>query len=71
MQWLEEIEEWISDLENKVMENNEAEQKRDKRITQHDIGHMEFSNSVKHNTFVLQAFQKKERKGGRKIYVHK
>ena len=29
---LEETEEWLNDLEDKVMESNEAEQKREQRI---------------------------------------
>ena len=33
---LEEAEEQIGDPENKIMENNEAEQKRERRIMQHE-----------------------------------
>ena len=33
---LEEAKEWINDLEDRVMENNQAEQKREKRIIQNE-----------------------------------
>ena len=32
---IEEAEEWISDIEDRIMENNEAEQKRGRKICPH------------------------------------
>ena len=34
---LEDAEEYISDIEDKIMENKEAEQKREKRIREHNL----------------------------------
>ena len=38
-----------SDLEDKIMENNEAEQKRERRIMQHETRHRELIGSIKCN----------------------
>ena len=46
---LEKTEEQISDLEDKTMANNEAEQSRERRIRQHKNRFRELSNSIKCN----------------------
>ena len=53
------------DIEDKIMENNEAEQKRE-RIMEHENRLRELSDSM---TFISEEFQKKERerKGGRRF----
>lgn len=44
---LEEAEEWFSDLEDQIMENNEAEQKRKGRIMEHKSKHRELNDTIK------------------------
>ena len=41
-------EEQISDIEDKIMENNEAEKEKEKKVLDHECRHREFSNSLKH-----------------------
>ena len=49
---LEEAEEWINDLEDKVMESKEAEQKRE-RIMQNENRIRELRDSIKHNNIFI------------------
>ena len=51
---LEEAEEQINDLGDRVMENNQAEKKREKRIVQ--------NKNPSNITFILQESQKKKRR---------
>ena len=44
-----EAEELINYLEDRVMESNQAEQKREKRIMENENGLRELSDSIKHN----------------------
>ena len=46
---MEEAEEWISDIEDKIMENNEAEKKKERKILDHECRLRKLSNSLKHN----------------------
>ena len=67
---LEEAEKWFNDLEYKVMESNEAEQKkRESRIMKREIDR-EFSDSIKHNNIYNRSLRRRERKGD-KIYLKK
>ena len=50
---LEEAEEWIGDLENTLMEINEAEQKRERRIMEHKNRLRELSDSIKCNDICI------------------
>ena len=50
---LEQVEEWISDLEDKTMESNEAEQMRERRIMQHENRLRELSDSFKYNNICI------------------
>lgn len=58
---LEEAEEWISHLEDKIMENHEAEQKREKRCMQHENKLRELSDFIKHNNIHIIKVPEKER----------
>ena len=46
---LEEAEEWISDLEDKIMENNEVKQKRETSMMEHKNRLRELNDSIKHS----------------------
>ena len=46
---MEESKKWISDEEDTIMENNEAEKKRERKILDHECRLRELSNSLKHN----------------------
>lgn len=50
---LEEIEEWNNDLEDRLLWNNQAENKREKRIMQKENRLKELGDSFKHKTPVL------------------
>ena len=66
---LEEAEEWISDREDK-MENNESEQKRSWIIIKHDNRLREHSDSIKcSNIHIIRVPEEKDR--GQKIYFKK
>lgn len=69
---LEEAEKQISDIEEKIMENNDAEQKRERRIMQHDNRLRELSDSMKHsNILIIEVPEDKERERGQKNYFKK
>ena len=57
---LEEAEEIISDIEDKIMKNNEAEQKRERLITEPENRHKEFSDSIKCNKICIIVVQEDE-----------
>ena len=63
-----EAEEWINDLEDKVMESNEAEQKTERRIMQQEDRLRELCDSIKHN--IIHIIGDPEKKG-KKIYLKK
>ena len=54
-------EEWISDPVDKIMENNEAEQKRE-RIVQHETRLRELSNSFKCNKIHIIGVPEEEKR---------
>lgn len=70
---LEEAEEQISGLEDKIMENNEAKQKKERKITQHKNRLTEPSDSIKCNNISIMGIPKEEGWGGgrQKIYFKK
>ena len=43
---MEETEEWISDIEDKIIENNEAKKKSGRTLFDHECRLKELSNSV-------------------------
>ena len=58
---LEEAEEWINDLEDKVMESNEAEQKRERRIMQNENRLRELNDSIKCNNIHIIGIPKEQK----------
>jgi len=63
---LQEAEEHISDLEDRVMENNQAEQVRDKQMLYKENRRRELNDSIKCNNSALKGSQKKRVIKGRK-----
>ena len=68
---MEKSEEGISDITDKIKEINEAEQKRQRRIMQHENTIKELSDSIKCITFILYGSQKNKEKRGQKVYLRK
>ena len=67
---LEEAEEWINDLEDRVMESNQVEQVREKNM-QNDNRLSELSDSNKYNNIHIIRIPEKERQKGQKLYLKK
>ena len=65
---LEEAEEQTNDIQDKVMESNEAEQKTERRIMQQEDRLRELCDSIKHN--IIHIIGDPEKKG-KKIYLKK
>ena len=65
---LEEAEEQINDLEDRVLESNQAEE-REKRIMQTKNRLREFSDSIKCNNIHITRFLEEEREVDTKIYL--
>ena len=61
---LEKAEEWISDLEDNIMENNEDEQKRERRTMEHEKRLRELSDSIKCKNIHIIGVPEEERKKG-------
>ena len=75
---LEEAEEWISNLEDKVMKSSEAEQKRELCNTRIDRGNSVTSydgvpedDSYYRNSYYRNPRRWKKRKGSRKFFFYK
>ena len=70
---LQETWEFFSDLENRLMESNQTEQGRDKKITLYNENRLrELSNSIKYNNIcILWIPEGKERKKGAEVYLNK
>lgn len=75
----EEAEKWINDLEDRVMETNQAEQRRGKKIMQienslqkkkkRENSLQELRDSIKHNNICIAGIStKKTETKGQKIY---
>ena len=64
---LEESEEQSNDPEDREMENNEAEQKREGRTMQNKNRLRGHSDFITHNNFHIIGVPEEERKGGRKF----
>ena len=62
----------ISNIEDKLIENNEAEKKREIKAKEHDLRIREISDSLKRNNIrIIGVPEEKERKIGVKGYVSK
>ena len=58
---MEEEAEQISDIEGRIMENNEAEQKRERKIMNHKSRLRELSDSIKHNNIHIIGVPEEEK----------
>ena len=58
---LEEADEWVRDTEHKVMENNEAEQQRERTIMDHENRLREISDSIKCNNIHIIGVPEEEK----------
>ena len=67
---LEEAERRISEIEDKIMENDEAEKKREK-ILDHEGTIRELSYSMKCNNIHIIGVPEEEREKGEEVYLHK
>ena len=67
---MEEAEERISEIEDKIMENDEAKKKRDKKILDHEGRIRELSDSMKWNNICMIGVPEEERKG-QKVHLNK
>ena len=68
---MEEAKEQISDIKDKIMENNEAEKKRERKILGHEYRLRELGDSIEHHNIGIIGVQKKRGKRGQKIYLRK
>ena len=61
---MNEADQKISDIEDKVIENNEAEKKREMKAKEHDLRMREISDSLKRNNIrFIGVPEDEERKG--------
>ena len=61
--WMDEAEQRINNIEGKLIENNEAEKKREIKAKQHDLRIREISDSLKRNN-IRTVPEEKEREIG-------
>ena len=61
----------IKDIDYKIMENNEAEQKRERRRMEHKNRLSELSDYIKCNICILRDIEEKEKEKGEKSYLRK
>ena len=57
-------EEWISDIEDKIMKNNETEKKRERKVLDHKCRLRELSNSLKCNNSIIGVPDDEDREKG-------
>ena len=58
--WIEEAEERIGELEDKIMEKEEAEKKRDKKIQEYEGRIRELSDAIKQNNISIVGIPEEE-----------
>ena len=61
---MDEAEQRISDIEDKLMENNEAEKKREIKAKEHDLRIREISDSLESNIRIIGVPEEEEREIG-------
>ena len=61
---MDEAEQRITDIEDKLIENNEAEKKREMKAKEHDLRIREISDSLKRNIRVIGVPEEEEREIG-------
>ena len=65
---IDEAEQRMSDIEDKLMENNEAEKKREIKAREHDLRIREISDSLKRNNIrIIGVPEEEERNRGRRV----
>ena len=62
--WMDEAEQRISDIEDRLIENNEAEKRREMKAKEHDLRIREISDSLKRNIRITGVPEKEEREIG-------
>ena len=60
---MDEAEQRISNIEDKLMENNEAEKKRETKGREHDLRIRDTSDSLKRNIRIIVVSEEEEREG--------
>ena len=56
---------WVNDIEDRIMENNEVEQKRERRIIDHETRLKELSGLITHNSIcIIGVLKEEEREKG-------
>ena len=69
---MDEAEEQISNVEDKIMENDEAEKKRERKLLDHECRLRELGNSLKYNNiYIISPRRKREGGKGKKVYLSK
>ena len=69
---MEEAKDWISDIENKTIENNETKKKKEKKTKRSWIYKLrELSNSTKHNTICITGVPQEETWEKVQVYLNK
>ena len=68
---LEKVEEHVSDIEDKIVKNNEADQKRERIIMDYKNKFRELRDSIKCNNTYYRSLRSKIEKRGQKIYLRK
>ena len=59
---MDEAEQWISDIEDKIMENSEAKKKRESKAKEHNIIIRELSDSLERNNIqIIGVLENEER----------
>ena len=67
---MDEAEQQISDIEDKIMENNEADKKRETKTNDYDTRVRELSDLLKRkNIWIIGVPEEKREKKGQKFYV--
>ena len=64
---MEEVEERISDIEDKVMENKEAKNKRERKTLDHEGRCRVLIEYIKHNNICIIGIPEEEREKGEKV----
>ena len=60
---MDEAEQWISNIEDKLMENNKAEKKRETKAKEHNLRIREISDSLKRNNIRIIGVPEEEERG--------
>ena len=68
---MEEAEEWISEMEDTIVENNETEKKKERKLLDHKYRFRELSDSTKcNNVHIVGVQEEEEWERGQKVYLN-